>query len=276
MTVPRHTIVCLALLAFALPVAAQVRDFNSAAELYGRGVHAYYAGQNAEAEKLFSAALAESANDPRILYFRALARLRLGQSTAARSDMANGAALEARQPGRYAVGAALARVQGGDRLLLEQFRQQARTKAAANRRPPLDQADEAAVLRNRIVLPIDELLNPDGPRPLTAEEIARRAAAIKAIREASAATTPATVAAAPEADPSATPGATAANNAAAPTASAAVVPPQPTELPEAEEMTAAEPEAESTPPAEEPTSAEPATEVPAASEEDPFGNLEEN
>lgn len=257
--------VCLALLWSASPAPAQVRDFNAAADLYGRGVHAYFAGRTAEAETLFSAALAENANDPRILYFRAMARLRLGQSVAARADMTSGAALEARQPGRYAVGAALARVQGADRLLLERFRQQARTQAAANRRPALDQADEAAVLRDRVTLPIDELLNPGGPRPLSAEEIARRSAAIKALREASAATKPATATAA-EADPFATPKAAATNNAAAPVP--AIVPPQLPASPEPSE-TIAEPAVDPTPPIEEST-----TEEPAASGEDPFGNLE--
>jgi hypothetical protein len=260
MTTFRRITICLAVLAIASPVAAQVRDFNSAAEKYGRGVHAYFAGRSAEAESLLSAALAENASDPRFWYFRSMARLRLGRSNEARADMAAGAALEARQPGRFAVGSALVRVQGADRLLLEGFREQARTKAARNVRPPLDRSDEAAVLRNRVVVPLDELLRQGGPRSLSAEEISRRGAAIKAMQ---APAMPAAESALPSTEP------LDAAHAAPPAAEAeAVLPPQSRAASEPSELAETEPTEEDAPPAEEPAANEP-----AASDEDPFGDL---
>ena len=59
----------------------------------------------------------------------ALTLLRQGRSDEARGDMLVGAALEAQQPRRYAIGAALERVQGGERLLLEGFRRNAHREA---------------------------------------------------------------------------------------------------------------------------------------------------
>jgi hypothetical protein len=265
MTTLRRTLLCLAALAMASPVAAQVRDFNSAAELYGRGVHAYYDGRTAEAEELFSLALAENASDPRILYFRAMTLLRLGRTEEAKGDMVVGAALEAQHPDRYAVGSALARVQGGDRLFLERFRQQARTRAAANGRPALDaQSDEAAgVLRSRVVLPLDEILLPGGPRPLTADEISRRAAAIENARAAAVAppVQPPTRAADPLSG---------ADSAAVPAAEESEISAQPAESSEEAEATAEETTDTNPPPL-----TAPAGEEPADSETDPFGDIVE-
>jgi hypothetical protein len=188
MTLLQRATLCLAALAIASPAAADVRDFPPTADAYGRGVHAYFAGRTAEAESLFTSALKIRPSDPRIWYFRAMSRLRMGRGDEARSDMATGADLEAERPGRYAVGTALLRVQGSNRLLLEKYRLDARKSAAANRRPPLHQLPDADanVLRTKLVYPLDELLRPGGPRPLSAEEIARRAALLESHRAAAA------------------------------------------------------------------------------------------
>jgi hypothetical protein len=85
--------------------------------------------------------------------------------------------LEAQSPGRESIGAALERIQGCDRLMLEEFRRYARRNVvapaaatsgppsaadAARARSPLNYAPE--MLRERRVVPIDELLRPGGPQ----------------------------------------------------------------------------------------------------------------
>jgi hypothetical protein len=167
--------------AWLQPASAQARDADAAANRYGQAVHAYFAGRASDAESLLSRCLEQNGNDPRFYYFRALARLRMGRADEARRDMAEGAAREARRPNRYAVGAALQRVQGRDRLLLEQYRSDARAKAgtvgaevARQRAEQMTARDEGA-LRQRVIIPLDELFRPGGPRPLSADEFARRA-----------------------------------------------------------------------------------------------------
>src|SRR5262245_30987500 len=83
---------------------------------YSRGVDAYYAGRVAESEMLLGQAGAETPDDPRPHYFRALSLLRSGRGDEARAEMMIGSQLEAQHPGRYPVGKSLERVQGSDRL----------------------------------------------------------------------------------------------------------------------------------------------------------------
>ncbi len=116
---------CLAVALTALSMAGATTaapDANFGGDPYGRGVHAYFSGSSADAEQLFAQAMGDDPNDPRPYYFHALCLLRQGRSDEARSDVMIGAALEARSPGSYPVGKSLERVQGGDRLMLEQFR----------------------------------------------------------------------------------------------------------------------------------------------------------
>jgi hypothetical protein len=151
--------------------------------LYGQGVNAYFAGRSSDAESHLSQALALNPHDPRAYYFRALSLLRLGRLDEARGDMMVGASLEAQRPNRFGVGRALERVQGGHRLTLEQYRRQGRAFAASTASMALPRqsqparaqvADDSFVLRNRIVVPIDRLLEEGGPRPLSADELAAR------------------------------------------------------------------------------------------------------
>ena len=166
------------------PSLLHAQDWNAASSLYGQGVHAYFAGRSADAESYLSRALAIETQDPRLYYFRALSLMRLGRMNDARGDMMVGADLEARQPNRFAVGTALQRVQGADRLLLERFRRQGRTDAAANRQRmrnelyPTTFDQESQVLRQRIVIPLDRFMQPGGPQPLSAEELAERPPAL--------------------------------------------------------------------------------------------------
>ena len=150
------------------PGAVRGQDFDAATMLYGQGVHAYFAGNCPQAESHLSNALEMNSQDPRTYYFRALSLLRLGRTAEARGDMMTGAALEAQRPNRWGIGAALERVQGYDRLLLEQFRRQARLAAALNGGPSGGQAitgRQPEVLRERVVIPLDEYLRPGVPQP---------------------------------------------------------------------------------------------------------------
>ena len=121
---------------------------------YARGVDAYFSGNSAEAEQYLSQAIAELPDDPRPYYFRALVLLRSGRRDEAVSDMQIGAAVEAGRPRQFAVGTALERVQGGDRLLLEQYRREARTAnpiqgdVLSRQRPGPTIPSDAAVLRH--------------------------------------------------------------------------------------------------------------------------------
>ena len=109
---------------------ANAQSLPSASTLYGRGVDAFFSGDSAQAEQFLDQAIAVMPDDPRPYYFRALAIMRVGRGDEARSDMEIGASIEARHPKQFAVGTALERVQGSDRLLLEQYRRKGRDAAA--------------------------------------------------------------------------------------------------------------------------------------------------
>lgn len=106
----------------ALPV-----DTSEMMATYGRGVHAYFSGQQSQAEQLFSQVIGAGSKDPRVYYFRAMVLLQQGRKHEAESDMRIGAAFEAENPGnRMAVSRSLQRVQGYHRKTLENYRRQAR------------------------------------------------------------------------------------------------------------------------------------------------------
>jgi hypothetical protein len=111
----------------ATPLKAQYGALN---ELYGEGVHAYFAGDHGEAHALLSKAIDSGSQDPRAYYFRGLAHLKLGRDPEARDDFAEGARLEVADADRfYNVSKSLERVQGRNRLLLERYRSDARLLA---------------------------------------------------------------------------------------------------------------------------------------------------
>ncbi len=95
-------------------------------ELYGRGVHAFFAG-NLEEAMTFLDEAATGNSDPRVFYFRGLVSAANGDSDAATADFAKGADLEANnQEQPYNIGRALQRVQGTTRLEIESIRRRAR------------------------------------------------------------------------------------------------------------------------------------------------------
>jgi len=163
-----------AALSCALPAASTSfgQTGNAAGMLYGRGVHASFAGNGDEAEQYLTQAIQSNPSDPRPYYFRALTRLRRGQDTEGRADMQAGAAADARAPGRWAVGSALERVQGSERLLLEDYRRRARL-SEVNRRDQRNREryehtvdQESDVLRRSVDVPLDKLVQPAGPQEL--------------------------------------------------------------------------------------------------------------
>ena len=185
MYIPRYLAAVLAVGFAALALQAvrgqQPSELN---RLYSQGVNAYFAGRSSEAESNLSQALALETEDPRIYYFRALSLVRLGRLDEARGDMMVGANVEAQHPQRFAVGQALERVQGGHRLMLERYRREARSRQVAlkpaqpdqrvRRQPPQIESRDEHVLRRRIVIPLDRLLGPGGPEPLSVEELSQR------------------------------------------------------------------------------------------------------
>ena len=102
------------------------------AEVYGRGVHAFYAGQANEAYQFLSSAINGGTRDPRAYYFRGIVANQQGRPYEAEADWAEGARLEATMGGVADIGRSLTRFQGSARLKLEQIRQKARLDAMMN------------------------------------------------------------------------------------------------------------------------------------------------
>ena len=99
-------------------------------EMYGQGVHAYFAGKYDHAHELFTTAIDQGSQDPRCYYFRGLAYAKLGRPDEADADYKHGAELEAGGAAvQINVGQALQRVQGNLRLQLEEYRYSARLAA---------------------------------------------------------------------------------------------------------------------------------------------------
>ena len=102
---------------------------NLIGELFGRGVHAFYAGEYVEAHTLLTSAIQQGTDDPRCYYFRGLAYQRLGRPEDADQDFAQGAVLEISGESFYPVARSLERIQGTNRLQIEKARQYARIAA---------------------------------------------------------------------------------------------------------------------------------------------------
>ena len=137
-------------------------------QIYGQGVHAFYSRNYTSARDKFTSAISQGSRDPRNYYFRAMANLRMGYQGEARSDMTLGAQLESRDPSySRAVGRSLQRIQGRDRVILEQERQKARINAYAVRKARERQRYEQLRQREQ-----DVLRRPYGTAPL--EQIAPR------------------------------------------------------------------------------------------------------
>ena len=107
---------------------AQTIENLALARTYGAGVHAYFSGDFDRCYDELTAAIEAGSEDPRALYFRGLAALRLGRLDEAEADFSSGAMLESRVIGGWPVSRSLERVQGHDRIQLERHRTRARVR----------------------------------------------------------------------------------------------------------------------------------------------------
>ncbi|MEE2639439.1 MAG: hypothetical protein VX768_02320 [Planctomycetota bacterium] len=96
-------------------------------ELYGQAVHAYFDGSYEEAHKNLTGAIELGTDDPRVYYFRGLAKMKLGRAEEAGKDFEEGGRLEAQGAAQfYPIGRSLERIQGSERAMIEKIRKQAR------------------------------------------------------------------------------------------------------------------------------------------------------
>ncbi|QDV56746.1 hypothetical protein [Rosistilla oblonga] len=102
------------------------------AELYGRGVHAYYCGDLIDAHRYLSMAIDNGSRDPRAHYFRGVVNAATGRQLEAEADWQLGAQLEIQGEYGAGIGRALQRVQGPVRMEMENIRQLARLEYRAN------------------------------------------------------------------------------------------------------------------------------------------------
>jgi len=94
---------------------------------YGHGMHTFWAGNYVLAAQDFTNAITLAPNNPLYWYMRAITRRRMGDDKAAKHDVLLGAAAERRMCSRSLESGAeisrqLRRVQGADRLWLEEYR----------------------------------------------------------------------------------------------------------------------------------------------------------
>ena len=161
-----------------MPTLAQSPSASVA--LLDRGVQAYLAGSNAEAESLLAQAMRDDPRDPRPYYFRALCLLRQDHPIEARADMLIGAELKTRAEGNYPVGESLRQLPLAQRLWLNEFRWRSGTPTTQTDADtgqfgrPI--ATDAAVLRQKVSVRLDQLVRPvslselvsaSAPRPAT-------------------------------------------------------------------------------------------------------------
>lgn len=101
------------------------------AEVYGQGVHRYFAYDYDGAYLDLTRAIDNGLRDPRVYYFRGLVAAATGRHDEAIADWRIGAVLEARGNYSGSIGRALARIQGPQRIELEAVRQQVRLEQRA-------------------------------------------------------------------------------------------------------------------------------------------------
>jgi hypothetical protein len=97
-------------------------------EVYGEGVHRFFAGDLVGAERMFSEVINSGSEDPRAYYFRGLVRSRQGGG--GEMDFETGARMEAEGKQAVQVGFALSRIQGSVRAKIEKARRDARVMAS--------------------------------------------------------------------------------------------------------------------------------------------------
>lgn len=275
----------------ALP--GQAQD-NVLGELYGQGVHAYFAGDVRTAHEMLTNAIQQGSVDPRCFYFRGLAYARLGRPDESSADFKKGAELEAGNADRvFQISESLQRIQGRSRVQIEKYRQMARLTVRAKahkveqaRFEQLQNAEQE-VLRNPNAKPaakVDALPAPPAAAakndpfaegnqvtPEKAPEKPAAAAAAPAVADPFGAA-PATPEAAPTMPPATPPAAEAADPfGAAPTTPATPATPPATDTPKEDSKT--DPFSDDKPAEAKPAEGKPAETPPEkpADKSDPFG-----
>jgi len=105
---------------------------NTLAEVYSRGVQAYFNGEHEKSHQFLTQAISLNSPDPRCYYFRGLANTKLGRPEDAAADFKKGATLEALDVAElYPVSKSLIRIQGPARLAIEASRRQAKVNLKA-------------------------------------------------------------------------------------------------------------------------------------------------
>ncbi len=94
-------------------------------QLTADGQDAFFAGRHEVAVQLFDVAASNGSNDPRVFYFRGLAKQQLGLSDEAATDYKAAIGLELHPANRINIDLALESVQGEARLALEKHRHEA-------------------------------------------------------------------------------------------------------------------------------------------------------
>ena len=163
----------LLLIFSAVSNSAEAADANSGAEMYSHGVHGYFSGNLNRADMYLYRAVELNPNDPRPYYFRGLVLMRLGRTWEAQEVIQLGATIEAgANASAYGIGEALQRVQGADRLRLEQIRRDAKlnqTNSAvenSRRRYEVRERIQATVQRRPVRLTLEAFVNPVEPKQL--------------------------------------------------------------------------------------------------------------
>ncbi len=146
----------IALVIIAVAGLRALAEEKSASELYGQGVHAYFAGDYNATIGYMTASIDKRATDPRPFYFRGLALAGLHGLEAGLDDLAKGADVEVNKMDQrvYDVNSSLQRVQGALRLAIEQQRTAARV-AAAERKKKQDRVRYEELQRREDVVVYD-------------------------------------------------------------------------------------------------------------------------
>jgi hypothetical protein len=202
--------------------------------MYSHGVHSYFTGNLNRADIYLYRAIELNPNDPRPYYFRGLALMRLGRTWEAQDVIEQGAAVEASaRSSSYSIGEALERVQGADRLRLEELRRTAKLNQnnsateRARRRSDARERVQINAQRRRLRLPLETFSHPIQPDQFSGlvvpDEPLPQAPAVPPDVEAPVATPPQVVAA-DEGDPFADDPSPAAADATAPSAAELATP----------------------------------------------------
>lgn len=148
---------------------------NPLMELYGQGVHAYFAGDLQKANELLTTAIDAGTRDPRAYYFRGLVQTRQGGIGAGMADYETGADVEygVNRGLNVNVPKALERIQGPMRAELEKVRQAARLASRdsqatlqRSRLESLRQSGTVPAIPSEAESVLDGRLTPGNPREM--------------------------------------------------------------------------------------------------------------